>query len=165
MKRISRKEALARGLKRYFTGKSCPAGHVCERIVSCFACVRCSRIARDEWYKTPAGRRSIAKSNRGPGREAQRRYRGTPKCTEKDRRSNNSPKGTERMRRFNSSPKGTERMRRYLETEHGRDKVREQRERRRERYLARFADMSSPEFNPVRAQRIINGRRARGEFD
>src|SRR5258708_4810612 len=33
MKIISRNQALALGLKRYFTGKPCKHGHVCERII------------------------------------------------------------------------------------------------------------------------------------
>lgn len=40
---ISRKEAKCRGLKRYFTGKPCQHGHVCERTTSNSACVLCQR--------------------------------------------------------------------------------------------------------------------------
>lgn len=38
---ISRKEAKARGLKRYFTGKQCHRGHLAERYVSVAACCEC----------------------------------------------------------------------------------------------------------------------------
>lgn len=38
---ISRAEAKAKGLKRYFTGKKCPYGHVAERWVSGGACAEC----------------------------------------------------------------------------------------------------------------------------
>jgi hypothetical protein len=38
---IIRAEAKERGLTRYFTGKSCKHGHVCERIVSNRECSRC----------------------------------------------------------------------------------------------------------------------------
>jgi hypothetical protein len=38
---ISQAEAIARGLKRYFTGKPCTHGHVCERHVSNTWCVDC----------------------------------------------------------------------------------------------------------------------------
>jgi hypothetical protein len=41
---ISRKEALARGLKRYFTGKPCRNAHISERLVKLSHCVTCSRI-------------------------------------------------------------------------------------------------------------------------
>lgn len=38
---MTRTEARARGLKRYFTGRPCPAGHVAERYVSNYRCVEC----------------------------------------------------------------------------------------------------------------------------
>jgi hypothetical protein len=42
MKIISRQEAKVLGLKRYFTGKPCKYGHICERSFSrgCFTCER-----------------------------------------------------------------------------------------------------------------------------
>jgi 5-methylcytosine-specific restriction endonuclease McrA len=44
---IARAAAKAQGLKRYFTGKPCPAGHICERYVSTFGCWKCTRIKGD----------------------------------------------------------------------------------------------------------------------
>ena len=41
MEIISRKEAKAHGLKRYFTGKSCPHGHIVERFTSGGNCALC----------------------------------------------------------------------------------------------------------------------------
>ena len=41
MKVISRQDALAAGLKRYFTGKPCLEGHVAARYVRCNTCVAC----------------------------------------------------------------------------------------------------------------------------
>lgn len=41
MKIISRKDAIARGLKRYFTGKPCKHGHMDEQYVSGSGCVKC----------------------------------------------------------------------------------------------------------------------------
>lgn len=41
MKKISRKDAKAAGLKRYYTGKPCLHGHVCERYVSSNGCSLC----------------------------------------------------------------------------------------------------------------------------
>lgn len=38
---VSRLEAKARGLKRYFTGKPCKHGHVAERFVCSWSCVAC----------------------------------------------------------------------------------------------------------------------------
>lgn len=41
---ISRKDARARGLKRYFTGASCKHGHVDERYVTTRECCRCALL-------------------------------------------------------------------------------------------------------------------------
>jgi 5-methylcytosine-specific restriction endonuclease McrA len=41
MQIISRKDAIAKGLDRYFSGKPCPYGHVAERYVSVSGCVEC----------------------------------------------------------------------------------------------------------------------------
>lgn len=38
---ISRSEAKQKGLKRYFTGKPCAHGHLCERYTSAQTCVQC----------------------------------------------------------------------------------------------------------------------------
>lgn len=43
MELVSRKEAVSRGLKRYFTGRPCKRGHVSERLVSTAGCYVCSR--------------------------------------------------------------------------------------------------------------------------
>lgn len=40
---ISRKDALARGLKFYFTGVPCANGHLCERDVAEWRCLECRR--------------------------------------------------------------------------------------------------------------------------
>lgn len=40
---MTRAEAKAAGVKRYFTGKPCKHGHVAERLVSSFECLDCSR--------------------------------------------------------------------------------------------------------------------------
>jgi len=45
MEIISRKEALKKGLQRYFTGKPCPYGHICERNTKDSKCNICGRIS------------------------------------------------------------------------------------------------------------------------
>lgn len=51
---ISRKEARALGLKRYFTGKPCPKGHISERIVHHADCLECrSKYERKKREKRP----------------------------------------------------------------------------------------------------------------
>jgi hypothetical protein len=75
---ITRAEAKALGLKRYFTGKPCKRGHVCERLVSNRACLECDceRIleryaANPEKYREIARRRRTADPEYG--REKQQR--------------------------------------------------------------------------------------------
>ena len=46
---ISRAEARARRLKRYFTGKACKRGHVAERRVSSWDCVVCKQVSNTVW--------------------------------------------------------------------------------------------------------------------
>lgn len=41
MKPITRTEARAAGLKRYFTGKPCKRGHVAERYLKGGMCIEC----------------------------------------------------------------------------------------------------------------------------
>jgi len=59
MQIISRAEAKAKGLKRYFTGKPCKHGHVAERQVYNATCVVCERAAmkKSRLKKSAAGRR------------------------------------------------------------------------------------------------------------
>ena len=45
MEIISRKDAMALGLKRYFTGEPCPRGHIETRLCSSMACAECCREA------------------------------------------------------------------------------------------------------------------------
>jgi hypothetical protein len=48
---ISRKDAKALGLKRYFMGEPCKHGHVAERLVSSRACFGCIKIANAAFYR------------------------------------------------------------------------------------------------------------------
>ncbi len=43
---ITRAEAKARGLKRYFTGKPCKRGHICEWFAASGACYECDRLLK-----------------------------------------------------------------------------------------------------------------------
>lgn len=53
----TRKEAQAAGLKRFYTGKPCHAGHDCERFVSNGGCCDCIN------WKTPHGKVNRSASN------------------------------------------------------------------------------------------------------
>jgi hypothetical protein len=46
---ITRKEAIALGLSRYFTGKPCKRGHVTERCVGNALCIECAYQLSHQW--------------------------------------------------------------------------------------------------------------------
>lgn len=50
MEIITRKEAVERGLTRYFTGKPCKRAHLSERMVSTMTCVGCKNKREREIY-------------------------------------------------------------------------------------------------------------------
>lgn len=92
---ISCTEARSRGLRRYFTGKPCPRGHFCERIVVSRACVKCEelrkpsrdiqqigyrrrpdvKVKRKQYNKAYHGSRILTEDERIRGREATKRWR------------------------------------------------------------------------------------------
>lgn len=55
MQKISRKDALAAGLKYYFTDKPCVEGHITQRRVSNFACVICEADGQRHRNKVKRG--------------------------------------------------------------------------------------------------------------
>jgi hypothetical protein len=52
---ISRKDAQAAGLKRYFSGRLCTRGHVCERYVCNKKCVICKTAETAKWLSDRPG--------------------------------------------------------------------------------------------------------------
>ncbi len=60
---ISRKDARAKGLVRYFTGVPCFRGHVAERLVNCLHCLECTKIYRKNPNR-PRWNREWKKRNR-----------------------------------------------------------------------------------------------------
>ena len=51
MKVISRSDARAQGLKRYFTGKPCRQGHIVERYVGACSCTECMSLKAKARYE------------------------------------------------------------------------------------------------------------------
>ena len=51
MQIITRKEAIAQGLKRYFTGKPCKNGHIAERYCSTKSCLTCDQAHSKAWHQ------------------------------------------------------------------------------------------------------------------
>ncbi len=50
VERITRNEAKALGLKRYFTGEPCKHGHISERRVCDYSCIECKKITSYKRY-------------------------------------------------------------------------------------------------------------------
>lgn len=59
---VTRAEAKARGLKRYFNGMPCPQSHLSERFVSTGTCHQCLRDLRARYYHAHPERRPAALS-------------------------------------------------------------------------------------------------------
>jgi len=53
--RFARKRAQAAGEVRYFSGRTCPAGHVAERYTQSGACVQCALLVNNSWHKAHPG--------------------------------------------------------------------------------------------------------------
>lgn len=75
MEIISRKEALERGLKRYFTGEPCKYGHVSERFVRSWKCCQCGKesIAKCRNYHREYGKK-YSKENASKRAISRREY-------------------------------------------------------------------------------------------
>ena len=69
---ISRKEALIKGLKRFYTGKKCRRGHIAERSTSRNVCMDCKKIHLKKYELTNKG-----KINRKKGYIKQKEFRQT----------------------------------------------------------------------------------------
>ena len=72
---ISRVEAKALGLKRYFTGVTCKKGHVAEQMVNGYTCTECSRESQVKYRKA------------NPNKERERKAKYREANTEKERES------------------------------------------------------------------------------
>jgi hypothetical protein len=68
---MTRAEAKAQGLKRYFTGKPCPHGHISERHVSSMGCLACNaERVKLPYQNDPDVHAKQAKYRRTPKRRA-----------------------------------------------------------------------------------------------
>lgn len=99
---ISRAEAKAAGLKRYFTGAPCPHAHVAERLTSNCACVTCMAGRKGGTYvpayeKTP--RRKAAKA----ARQAQYRSEGKAKAWRAAYYAANAEKARQQVRAWEAA--------------------------------------------------------------
>lgn len=95
MKIISRKEAKALGLTRYFTGKSCKWGHEAERSVSCASCCVCAARAADKYRSAHPEMRAASWKKYVATRTA------SVRASQKKYRANNRDKLVASSRSFN----------------------------------------------------------------
>ena len=49
---ITRKDAITRGLNRFYTGKPCRKKHIAERAIFNGGCIECMKINRRKYGKT-----------------------------------------------------------------------------------------------------------------
>ena len=153
MKIITKKEAKAQGLKRYFTGKPCKHGHVDERYVITGSCCECEREKSRKRYsenpeKSKEKVRKWKKENPEKNRESARKWQkeNPEKAREKARKwqKENPEKHRESNRknarkRYSENPeKSRENARkRYSEKpEKHRDSVRKWKEENHEKLAA-----------------------------
>lgn len=106
-KLITREEARALGLKRFFTGKPCRNAHVAERFVSAGACVVCNAERKARWEIRNRGTaratstRTSAKY-RANNRDKERDYSSTYR--RKNRDAVYSRNATHRARKLSATP-------------------------------------------------------------
>ena len=117
MKIIARKDALAQGLKRYYTGKPCKHGHVDYRSTSNGCCLECARI-KTAMYKemNPDWARKYRQENKENLREYNREWgrANKEKVREYSRRSREKNR-SERIKNCKDwHEKNRERQRQYM---------------------------------------------------
>ncbi len=86
MKIITKREAAAQGLSRYFTGQPCGRGHVAQRFVSTRSCVDCQNAHSRDWKKAhvesqTASKRQWTAKNREKVRALKKTYYATDERT------------------------------------------------------------------------------------
>lgn len=111
MRKISRKEALNKGLKTYFTGKPCKKGHVCERDIArhCIMCHKHNKTKSNKKYRKNHKEyfkqycKQYRKDNKEKIKQYQENNKEHIKQTKKQWRKNNPEKvaiGKERRRGY-----------------------------------------------------------------
>ena len=79
---VTRKQALAAGLKRYFTGQACTHGHISERTIGGRHCSACRKAAQKAYKQSERGRaanKAYTQSERG--RATQKAYQQSERGT------------------------------------------------------------------------------------
>jgi len=177
---ILRKEAKARGLKRYFTGRPCKRKHISERNTSNLTCLACMRdvppicekpafipsqhkvaepgLSRKEYDQRPERKAAKAEDERryrnsAKGKEAQKR-RAAKGPTEASRRAglkySKTLKGKLSALRAARSPKGRASQKRYASSDKGRLNATLGMQRRRARIRMQLGSFTATDYNLLR---------------
>lgn len=164
---ITRKEALAKGLRRFFSGRPCRRGHIAEQYVSTWRCIECMRednisdiyrSRRNAKRSTPEGkaaRHEEAIKRRDIDREYRRdRYNNDPEFKErrqisaatyeKTEKGKQKRKGNKARRRTRPEVKEQESVygKGYRATERGKEVHRASQARRNARQYGNGGDIS-----------------------
>ena len=104
---VSRKEAIEKNLKRYYTGNPCERDHFSERLVSSRACIDCSRIHEKNYLQTENGKERK--------RLKQKKYRDNnlKKVRESDRKRSKTNEYKSRVKDYNTLDYVKEKRRLY----------------------------------------------------
>jgi hypothetical protein len=151
---ITRAEAKARGLKRFFTGEPCKHGHVAERLVSSRGCMECTRERNRE---KRANDPEYVERERARERE---RYANDLEWVERRRERQrekyaNDPEFAERQREYQRekrandpeyAERGRERMRKRYHEKYANDPEYIERNRERAREYGREKRANDPEY-------------------
>lgn len=102
----SRKEALASNQVRYFTGKSCKAGHIAERYAKTGTCVICMAEHTNKWHHENKERRNTYQRIRRAKPERKRIDRALNKAWFNNHPGYNTNAGAmARYRKYGHNPK------------------------------------------------------------
>ena len=160
LKIISRKEAIALGLKKYFTGKPCINGHIAERTVNA-SCIECLRKNRKTYRENNRDKvlescKKYREENRDKVLEGKKKYRenNRDKVLEscKKYREENRDKVLERHKKYREEnrDKVLEDKKKYREE--NRDKIKEYREENRDK-IKEYRQKNRHIFNALSSKR------------
>lgn len=135
---ITAKDARAKGLKEYFTGKPCKNGHISARSIHSGNCKECSKAYSYAYLRSDKYREYDRKRNATPERIAYRdEYNSSDKAKEAAEKYSQSTKGRETARRYRQTEKSKASRRAYHRSEGYRaaDKERSRTAKRKEKSL------------------------------
>lgn len=170
MEVISRKDAKARGLIRYFTGKPCPKGHITERLVSTFGCYACTVENGKAWKannkeKVSARKKEYNAANFERNKATHKSWREKNKDRVKAYSAAYAAENQEKIKKYREEnrekirAKGREDMKRFRAESPERVRWFEARKRAIEEGKLASWDMELTEFVTEEAYRLLKNRR------